>query len=253
MNHVFITGASTGIGQGLARKYARPGATLGLVARRAALLDELATELRQAGATVHVFPADVADTARMTTIARDFVERAGRIDLVVANAGVGISSTTMKGESEPIAALMRINVIGVTNTVVPFIPRMLEQKSGVLVAVSSMAGHRALPGRAAYSSSKAAVITFMDGLRMELHGTGVHAMTICPGFVKTPMTDVLDHPMPFLVDVDAAVASMTHAIDERARTFSFPWQMALLRHVMVRAPEWLLRRAAPAPRRVGTI
>jgi short-subunit dehydrogenase len=253
VSRVFLTGASSGIGAALARRYAVPGATIGLVARRAELLSTLAGELRSRGATAHVLPGDVSDTEGMGAAALAFLDAAGGVDLVVANAGVGIPSALDQGDAKSVARLMQINVIGVTNTIIPFIPAVIAQKSGVLVAVSSMAGHRGLPGRVAYSSSKAAVITFMDGLRMELHGTGAHAMTICPGFVKTPMTDVLDHKMPFLVDVEKAVDWMIEAIDRHDRTFTFPWQMRMLRHVMVNAPEWLLRRAAPAARRKGTI
>jgi short-subunit dehydrogenase len=252
-SRVFLTGASSGIGAALARRYAVPGATLALVARRAQVLSTLADELRGRGATVHVYPADASDTAAMQEAARAFLGTAGGVDLVVANAGVGIKSALLEGDSESVARLMQINVIGVTNTIIPFVPAMVAAKSGVLVAVSSMAGHRALPGRAAYSASKAAVITFMDGLRMDLHGTGVHAMTICPGFVRTPMTDVLDHKMPFLVEVDVAAEDMAKAIERHDRTFSFPWQMRALRHFMVRAPEWMLRRASPGARKQGTI
>jgi short-subunit dehydrogenase len=208
MQRIFLTGASSGIGAGLARHYARPGAVLGLVARRAELLESLAGELR---------------------------------------AGVGIRNALREGNAEDVARLVQINVIGVTNTVVPFVPALLAQGSGVLCAVSSVAGHRALPGRAAYSSSKRAVTTFMDGLRMDLHGTGVHAMTICPGFVRTPMTDGMKG-MLFLVELDDAVRQMAGAIEARRNTFTFPWQIRALRRVLALAPEWLLRRAAPPPR-----
>src|SRR5216110_2336698 len=117
MERVFITGASSGIGEGLARRYAGPGVSLGLVARRRELLDTLAVELRERGATVQVYAADVADTAVMKTIVGSFLEAAGGVDLVVANAGVGIRSALDKGESAEVAQLMAINVIGVTNTV----------------------------------------------------------------------------------------------------------------------------------------
>ncbi len=258
-NRVFLTGASSGIGAAMARAYAAKAAaggaslTLGLVARGAVKLEELAKELRGRGATVHVYAADVADTEAIKKAALAFADAAGGADLVVANAGVGIPSALREGDASSVAKLMQINVIGVTNTIIPFVPTMIAQKSGVLVAVSSMAGHRALPGRVAYSASKGAVIAFMDGLRMELHGTGVHAMTICPGFVKTPMTDVLDHKMPFLVDVDEAVALMTRSIERHDDTYTFPWQMRLLRHALVRAPEWLVRLTAPGARKAGTI
>lgn len=117
----------------------------------------------------------------------------------------------------------------------------------VLCAVSSVAGHLALPGRVAYSASKKAVTTFMDGLRMELHGSGVHAMTICPGFVRTPLTDGTKG-MLFLVELDDAVRAMAGAIEARRNTFTFPWQMNVLKELLARAPEWVVRRAAPRPR-----
>lgn len=249
---VFLTGASSGIGAGLVRHYAAPGATLGLVARRAALLDELAAELRRAGAVVHVLPADVGDTAAMRAATLRFIAAAGGIDLVVANAGVGIRSALHEGNAEDVARLLQINVVGVTNTIVPFVPKMIEQHSGVLCAVSSVAGHRALPGRAAYSASKKAVTTFMDGLRMDLHGSGVHAMTLCPGFVRTPMTDGMQGMM-FLVELEDAVRLMSDAIAQQRDTYTFPWQMNVLKEVMARAPEWLVRRLAPKPRDRSTL
>ena len=252
MKRIFITGASSGLGAGLARKYAASGVTIGLVARRAALLDELARELRTAGAVVHVYPADVADTAGMRDAIDRFVVTAGGADLVVANAGVGIKSALLEGNAEDVARLMSINVIGVTNTVVPFVPVMVRQGSGVLCAVSSMAGHRALPGRVAYSASKKAVITFMDGLRMDLHDTGVHAMTICPGFVHTPMTEGLKD-MPFAIELDEAIRYMSGAIEEKKDTFTFPWQMNVLKEVLTRAPEWFVRKTAPKARDRGRL
>lgn len=248
----FITGASSGIGEALARHYATAGATLGLLARREALLEALAAELRQRGAQVFVYAADVTDPGAMRRAIDDFVERAGGVDCVIANAGIGIRDSLREGDSEAVARLMSVNVAGVTNTIVPFVPIMLRQNSGTLVAVSSMAGHRGLPGRAAYSASKAAVITFMDALRMQLADTGVHAMTLCPGFVQTPLTASLQHDLPFVLDVDAAVRLMTKAIERRKKTYTLPWQMNLLRHVMVNAPEWLLRRMAPPARQQGS-
>jgi len=245
---VFVTGASSGIGEALARCYADSGACIGLLARRHELLASLAAELERRGAAVHVYAVDVTDSDAVRRAGTDFVERAGGVDRVIANAGVGIRDSLHVGDAEAVARLMAVNVVGVTNTIVPFVPVMLRQGTGTLVAMSSMAGHRGLPGRAAYSASKAAVITFMDALRMQLQGTGVHAMTLCPGFVRTPMTDTLGRKLPFLLEVDEAARLMTRAIEARKSTYTLPWQMDLLRHVMVRAPEWLLRRLAPAPR-----
>ena len=247
IRRVFVTGASSGLGEGIADHYARDKSHLGLVARREELLREHEAKWRARGARVEIYPGDVADTAFMKRSAEHFIQAAGGVDLVLANAGVGIANRVLEGESEEIAWLMRVNVIGVTNTLVPFVPKLVQQRSGVLCAVSSMAGHRALPGRAAYSASKACVTTFMDGLRMDLHGSGVHAMTLCPGFVDTPLTK--DNPsMMFVIDIDEAVAEMVGAIESRKRTYTFPWQMNCLKELMTRAPEALIRRIAPAPR-----
>jgi short-subunit dehydrogenase len=247
----FITGASSGLGRGLALHYAGAGAIIGLCARRAELLAELAREIEQRGARAIVYAVDVGDTAAMATSAEDFVRQAGGVDLVIANAGIGIPHGTLAGKSEPIAKLMRINVIGVTNTIVPFIPAMVAQKSGLLVAISSVAGHRGMPGRAAYGASKAAVISFMDALRLDLHGTGVHAMAICPGFVHTPMTAKLGK-LPFAIDTDEAVGLMSRAIERKEGTFTFPWQMRLMSPILRHSPEWLIRRIAPPPRPEGS-
>jgi short-subunit dehydrogenase len=245
---VFITGASSGLGEGLALHYATPGAVIGLCARRAPLLAELSQAIAARGARAHVHAVDVSDTAAMQQAADRFAAEAGGVDLVIANAGIGIAHATLAGKSEPIARLMRVNVIGVTNTVVPFVPLMLQQGSGTLVAVSSMAGHRGLPGRAAYSASKAAVITFMDALRLDLHGTPVHAMTLCPGFVHTPLTASLAGKLPFAISRDEAVTQMERAIARREHTFTFPWQMRLLSRILKIAPEGLLRKLSPPAR-----
>lgn len=244
---VFITGASSGLGRGLALHYATAGAIIGLCARRAEVLADVAGQIEARGARATVSVADVADTAAMARIAADFVDKAGGIDLVIASAGIGIPNGILAGRSEPIAQLVRTNVIGVTNTLVPFVPSMVAQHSGVLVAISSAAGHRAMPGRAAYGASKAALISFMDALRMDLHGTGVHAMAICPGFVRTAMTAKIAK-MPFVIDVDRAVLLMTRAIARRKDTFTFPWQIRLFSPVLRHAPEWFVRRVAPPPR-----
>ena len=247
IRRLFVTGASTGLGRGLADHYARAGAHLGLVARRESLLRELEKEWTGRGARVEVYAGDVADTDFMARSAQAFVAAAGGVDLVFANAGVGIAHRVLEGESRDIAWLMSVNVIGVTNTVVPFIPAMLKQGSGVLCAVSSSAGHRPLPGRAAYSASKACVTSFMTSLRMDLHGTGVHAMTLCPGFVHTPLTEG-QKGMMFAIDVPRAVEYMVGAIESRKRTYTYPWQMNLLKEVMARVPESVIRRLAPPPR-----
>jgi short-subunit dehydrogenase len=247
IRRLFVTGASTGLGRGLADHYAREGAHLGLVARRESLLRDLEKEYTARGARVEVYAGDVADTDFMARSAAEYVEAARGVDLVFANAGVGIANRVLEGEAREIAWLMNVNVIGVTNTIVPFVPHMVRQGSGVLCAVGSMAGHQPLPGRAAYSASKKCVETFMSALRMDLHGSGVHAMTLCPGFVETAMTEG-QKGMMFVIDVPEAVRYMVGAIETRKRTYTFPWQMNALKEIMARVPEPVIRRLAPPAR-----
>ncbi len=249
---VFITGASSGIGEALARQYGHTGAELGLLARRAELLESIAQDLRRRGALVHVYAADVTDAQAARNAVADFVAKSGGADRVIANAGMGIRDSLAEGDSESVARLMQVNVIGVTNIIVPFLPVLLKQDSGTLVAVGSVAGYRGLPGRAAYCASKAAIRTFMDALRMQLVETNVHAMTLCPGFVRTPMTARLGRRLPFMIEVEEAASLMVAAIEASKNTYTLPWQMNLLRHVLSTAPEWLVRRVAPPPHKKST-
>lgn len=244
---VFVTGASSGLGAALALACARPGAWLGLVARREAELAAVAAAARARGAQAVVLPADVTDAPAMATVAGRFLGAAGGVDLVLANAGVGLGKSIFDASAADVARLFAINLTGVSNTVLPFLPAMRAARAGVLCAVSSLAGDRALPGHGAYAASKAGARTFMDGLRLDLAGTGVHAMTVCPGFVRTPMT--AGNPrMPFVLDAEPAARAILAAVARRSRTYRFPWQMDLVRRVLVAVPEGLLAKLLPSRR-----
>lgn len=239
-----MTGASSGLGRGLALELARPGRSIALVARRRDLLDELATELEARGCTPLVLPGDVRDTTLMGQLAERFLDWAGGVDLVIGNAGIGEGRRVTRIDPQRVAEVVSINALGVTNTVLPFVGPMRDQQSGTLVAVGSVAGFRAMPGSLSYSASKAFVATFMEGLRMELHGSGVHAMTLCPGFIRTPLTDQNDFAMPFLMDCESACRLMVDAIERREDTYVFPWQMRLASALLRHGPEWFVRRVA---------
>jgi short-subunit dehydrogenase len=239
---VFITGASRGIGQALALRLAKPGVALGLVARSEAPLREVGERVEARGARAICFAADVGDSAAMKDACARFLEAEHGVDLVVANAGTDRPQDIRAGDLASVLDVFQTNLSGVANTVVPFVPSMLAAGSGTLVAVGSIAGFRALPRHAAYCASKAAVTTFMDGVRMDLAGTGVHAMTVCPGFVRTEMTRGAPHPMPFSMDVEAAVDEILGAVERRARTHAFPGPMRALKLLMTLSPEPLLRR-----------
>ncbi len=234
---VFITGASSGIGEAFARYYAQQGATLGLVARRGELLQDLAAQLNS---PVSIYALDVRDADGLTQAATDFIEKYGVPDIVIANAGVSRGTLTeLKEDSAAFKAIMDINVLGLLHTFQPFIAGMKQRGSGNLVGIASIAGVRGLPGAGAYSASKAAAIAYLESLRVEMQKIGIHVTTIAPGYIKTPMTDVNAYSMPFLMDADIAVAKMAKAIAAKRRFVVVPWQMGwLARFMRVIPPAW---------------
>lgn len=234
---VFITGASSGIGRALAEHYAKQGAHLGLVARRATLLKELAAALDCPSAA---YALDVRDARALQQAAQDFLQQFGTPDIVIANAGVSRGTlTSLQEDNAAFHAIMEINVLGLLHTFQPFIASMRARGSGSLTGIASVAGIRGLPGAAAYSASKAAAITYLESLRVEMQHFGIHVTTIAPGYIKTPMTNVNAYPMPFLMDADVAAAKMARAIASRRRFVVIPWQMGWLARGMRLLPPWL--------------
>ena len=237
---VFITGASSGIGAALARHYAARGAVLGLVARRAEVLDALLATLTGEHA---VYPLDVADVAALREAAADFSTRFGVPDVVVANAGVSVG--TLTEEADDLAAferVMRTNVLGMVTTFQPFAAPMRARGSGRLVGIASVAGIRGLPGAGAYSASKAAVIAYLESLRVEMHGSGVKVVTIAPGYIDTPMTAVNRYPMPFMLPADEAARRFAKVIDAGTGYAVIPWQMGVVAKLMRLLPNAIFDR-----------
>lgn len=239
---IFITGASAGIGWALALALAGSGVTLGLAARRRERLELLASEAVARGAAALIYEADVRDSAAMAEAAEDFVGRAGGVSLVIANAGISTGGRLEDGVAEPLNQVFAVNVMGVLNTIAPFVPHMIRQKSGQLVAISSVAAFRGLPGRADYNGSKAAVNTMMDGFRMELKPHGIRVTTICPGFIESEMTAKNSFKMPFLLKAEPAAKLILNAIRRNKKTYVFPWQWRLLLPLVVRLPDWAMPR-----------
>jgi short-subunit dehydrogenase len=228
---VVITGASSGIGEALARHYAARGATLGLISRRHGV--------------------DVTDESAVAAAAQDFMRRHGVPDLVIANAGIGTG--TDGSRLQDMAKLRKIldtNVIGLAATLAAFAPAMRDAGRGTLCGIASVAGFRGLAGNGAYCASKSAAITWMESLRAELHGSGVSVVCVCPGYIDTPMTRVNRFRMPFLLSADEAARRIVRAIDSRRRLAVIPWQMALVSLALRAMPGWLFDRlAARAPRK----
>jgi NAD(P)-dependent dehydrogenase (short-subunit alcohol dehydrogenase family) len=235
---VFITGASSGIGEALAVYYAAQGATLGLVARRGELLDALNQRL---GGQHACYALDVSDAPALHAAATDFLSRCGVPDIIIASAGV--SAGTLTEYEEDLAVFRRVmdtNVYGMAATFAPFIPA-IKAAGGErrLVGLASVAGIRGLPGAEAYSASKAAAITYLESLRLEMRPYGIKVVTIAPGYIETPMTAVNPYKMPFLLPADKAAERFARAI-QRGTTYTvIPWQMGVVAKLLRLLPNWL--------------
>jgi short-subunit dehydrogenase len=250
---VFLTGASSGIGEALAKHYAGRGATLGLAARRIDRLRELKSSL---ATTVELHECDVRDLAQVKAAAAAFIARHGLPDVVIANAGVSFGTLTEYEEDvEAFREILEINVMGIVNTFHPFVAPMRERGSGTLAGIASVAGFRGLPGGAGYSASKAAAITYLEALRVELRATGIAVTTVCPGFIRTPMTAKNPYPMPFIIGVDDAARRIARVIDARRSFAVVPWPMAIVGRILSILPNFVFDRVlagrAHKPRRVG--
>lgn len=236
---VLITGASSGIGAELALQLAKQGCRLGLLARREELLQQVAAKVEAAGGKACVAACDVGDAAQVAEATRKVEEALGPIDCVVANAGMGWARKRLEFDAAATAELVRTNFLGMTNTFFAALPGMLARKRGHLVAVASLAGYQGLPQDAGYAASKAAMRIHCEGMRIELRGTGVDVSTICPGFIRTPLTDRNEFNMPFLLEVDDATRRLVRAIARRRRVYNYPWQLWCLIQLGMRTPRWL--------------
>lgn len=235
---ILITGASSGLGAALARAYAAPGVTLALSGRHAERLEQVAAGCRQAGAAVHTRVLDVQHRSAMA----DWIARthAGApLDLVIANAGLSAGTGRSGGESAAQARrILAVNVDGVANTVLPAVEAMQGRGHGQLALMSSVAAFRGFPGAPAYCASKAAVRVWGESLRPQLRRRGVGVSVICPGFVRTPMSEVNAYPMPFRMDAARAAQVIRRGLARDRARIIFPWPIAVA--------VWLLAALPPA-------
>jgi short-subunit dehydrogenase len=244
---IFITGASSGLGAALARHYAARGAILGLAARSGDKLAALCATLPQATP----YPLDVCDSSAMQAAAADFIARAGVPDIVIAAAGISVGTLTEHADDlKAFQAVMNTNVLGTVTAFQPFILPMRTAGRSVLAGIGSVAGIRGLPGGGAYSASKAALITYLESLRVELAGSNVQVTTINPGYIATPMTAVNPYRMPFIMSPENAAAKIARIIDQRRAYATIPWQMAITAKLLRMLPRPLYDRLfANAPRK----
>ncbi|NIY77221.1 SDR family NAD(P)-dependent oxidoreductase [Thalassospira sp. HF15] len=242
-NAILITGASSGIGAALARHFARTGVTLFISGRNQTRLQLVENDCRAAGANVY---ADVLDvTARETMEAYvTHCDEIAPLSLVIANAGISAGTGGLGESPEQVRDIFATNVAGVLNTIDPAIKIMRARKRGQIALVASQASWRGLPSAPAYCASKAAVRVYGEGLRGALAPNGVKVNVICPGFVKSRITDANDFPMPFFMQADKAARKIVRGLERNRGMIAFPWQMNLIIGMLKMTPQWLLDLAA---------
>lgn len=243
---VMITGASSGIGRGLALEIAARGAHLGLLARREELLNEIVGEVSARNVKAVAAAADVRDAKAVRAAADRFRKELGPIDVMIANAGIGTTHHAIKLQPEHAANVIGINVLGAVNSVAAVVPEMVERGRGRLVAISSLAAYRGLAKSAAYCASKAALSSYFESVRIDLRHTGVGVTIIHPGFIKTALTAGREAKMPYLMELDDAVKKIVSAIEKEKKTYAFPWQLATIVRASMLMPvamyDWIAER-----------
>jgi NAD(P)-dependent dehydrogenase (short-subunit alcohol dehydrogenase family) len=239
-----ITGAAGGLGRQLALTLAGAGAAVAAVDLAAEGLGKLAADL--AGKPIAWAVADVTDREALNAAVADLAGRLGPADLLFANAGIGLETSALAFRAADIEAQVRVNLIGVANSVEAVLPGMLQRRSGHLVGISSLASYRGLPKMAGYCASKAGLNALLDSLRLELGPHGIAVTTICPGWIRTPLTANIRVPQPYLLEVDEAARHIVEAVRRRRPFYAFPppatRRVRLLRWLPCRLSDWALRR-----------
>ena len=248
---VFITGASSGIGQALAHRYHQAGFRLALVARRTSEVKTWASAQKISPDSYEIYSADVSVTDSIVAAGRDCIARQGVPDVVIANAGISVGmDTAVLSDIDVMARTFATNNIGMAATFQPFVDAMVQRGSGILVGIGSVAGIRGLPGHGAYCASKAAVISYCESLRGELRPHGVRVVTVSPGYIDTPLTQQNRYSMPFLMQpadfADRAFRTIQAGVSYRV----IPWQMGVVAKLLRMLPNPLFdKMLAGRPRK----
>jgi len=227
---MWITGASSGIGRALALRAAREGWRVVASARSDDALQELE---REGGGPISVCPLDVTDVNACRTAVETIEAEHGPIDLAVLNAGTHKATPVESFNAEEVATLVDVNLMGIVNTIDPLLPRMIERRHGHLALMASVAGYRGLPTASGYCATKAGVIALAESINAELGRYDVAVQVVCPGFVRTPLTDKNEFPMPYLMEVDDAVDRIWRGLQGSDFEIAFPrrfvWQLKTMK------------------------
>ena len=244
---VWLTGASSGIGEALVPRLAARGARVAISARRADRLEALAAEGRARGGDVRAFPLDVTDREATGATVRAIESAMGGIDVAILNAGSHLRAARQPFDAQQYVDTFTLNVFGPLYGIEAVLPGMLARGRGCLAGISSLAGYRAVPTAGAYGSSKAAFTHLLDALRFDLEPHGIQVVAVSPGFVRTPLTDRNRYRMPFLMPVDAAAERIVSGIERERREIHFPkpfsWTLKLLRVLPYPLYAQIIRRA----------
>jgi NADP-dependent 3-hydroxy acid dehydrogenase YdfG len=237
-----ITGASSGIGKALALLLGAEGYLVGLIARRRDELEAVAAAIEGAGGRAIPAAADVADRAALRDAVAKCEDALGPAEVLVASAGFGAPTRLDPLNTGDVERTIKVNVLGVVYSVEAVLPGMIARRHGHLLAISSLAAFKGLPGESAYCASKAAVNAYMEGLRIALGKKDVVVTTVCPGFVKTPMA-TMNSAMPFIMTADQAARRIARLIARRCGGVrSFPLPMTVLMALVARLPDTLVAR-----------
>lgn len=237
---VFITGASSGIGQALALRYHQAGYRLALVARRTSEVKTWASAQGVSANSYEIYSADVSVADSIIAAGRDCMARQGVPDVVIANAGISVGvDTAVQGDIDVMARTFATNNVGMAATFQPFVRAMVNRGSGTLVGIASVAGIRGLPGHGAYCASKAAVISYCESLRGEMRGSGVRVVTLSPGYIDTPLTRQNRYGMPFLMQASDFANQAFQVIAAGSSYRVIPWQMGVVAKVLRLLPNFL--------------
>ncbi len=248
---VLITGAASGIGRQLAFTLASEGAKIAGLDRQGEALERLTAELK--GGVVASGVADVTDLSAVRSVVSQLEGELGPTDLMIASAGIGIETPAETFRAEDFAAQIQVNLIGVINSIDAVLPGMIERKRGHLAALSSIASYRGLPHMGGYCASKAGLNSLFDALRIELRRFRIAVTTICPAWVRTPLTTPLNLPERDMMEVEDAAQLIVRGLRVRKPFLVFPtstaWQARLLRHTPRPISDWLTRQWARRMRR----
>src|SRR5438874_5593182 len=241
-----ITGAGSGLGRELARQLARNGVAIAALDRAPEGLVSLTEELAQGKQRIACAVADVTDAVAVRDAAADLARQLGPIDLLIASAGIGFETSALALRADDMARIIQVNLIGVANSIAAVLPEMLKRRAGHIAAISSLASLRGMPRMLGYCASKSGVNALLEGLRAEVKSLGIHVTTICPGWIRTPMTAQIKTPMPGLMEVHDAARKIIHALRRRRAFIAFPrgvaFRLRLLRWLPASWSDWLLRR-----------